>query len=193
MPVVRISDATLAGIRTLDQWFEAGTPSAVIDRLVREGMEKYDLEVERPNDTPSYLAPAEGGHNIPHLFTETPGLTHTKCIDARVDGMQLANPKWSSILIAAIAAVKSRGHTGRDLASALQINASPSRLESNGYKFYPNIGISVQGQSAPDAWREAARLAEKFDFDISVEFVWREKEGAAFPGQVGKMTIGKAE
>jgi hypothetical protein len=46
----------------------------------------------------------------------------------------------------------------------------------------------VQGVDAHDAWRIAYGLARKLSLPVEVIFEWRDKEGAAHPGEIG--TIG---
>jgi hypothetical protein len=60
----------------------------------------------------------------------------------------------------------------------------------DGYKFYPELGISVQGQSAMDAWKEVSRLAQKFRIPVEVRFQWRDNDKAQHPGKVGVIRAG---
>ncbi|QDI78112.1 hypothetical protein R2C4_15915 [Leisingera aquaemixtae] len=71
----------------------------------------------------------------------------------------------------------------------LNINSKDREYEDQGYKFIPELGISVQGQSAPDAWREAARLAKKWNIEVWVDFVWRDNAKARHPGEHGLMRV----
>jgi hypothetical protein len=51
-------------------------------------------------------------------------------------------------------------------------------------------GISIQGQSAMDAWKEVSRLAEKYSIPVDVRLKWRENEKAQHPGKVGVIRAG---
>jgi hypothetical protein len=59
--------------------------------------------------------------------------------------------------------------------------------------FLPELGISIQGQDANGAWRAACHIAQKLGLQLSATFVWREKEGAAFPGITGRFSIAALE
>jgi hypothetical protein len=56
-----------------------------------------------------------------------------------------------------------------------------------GYSPLPEYGISVQGVDAHDAWRIAFGLARKLSLPLEVIFEWRDKERAAYPGEIGRM------
>ena len=51
------------------------------------------------------------------------------------------------------------------------------------------LGISVQGQDGNGAWRAACHIAQKLGLALTARFVWREKDGAAFPGISGQFTV----
>ena len=67
----------------------------------------------------------------------------------------------------------------------------PSNNGSVSYTYQSHLGISVQGQSAADAWKEVDRLAKKWRVPITVEFMWRQKSKAQYPGKNGLLRSGK--
>ena len=188
MPVVRINDATFADLSTLKTWFGTKTPSETIDRLVREAMEQLGMErSEEPDDV--VPAPSDG----PMQFDTAPGLTFTKPIVVSINGKSLHNPTWSSILVSLIAQVKAKGLLeGKKLSDELAIRSKAEKYEDEGFKYYPELGISVQGQSAADAWKEVDRLAKKWRIPVMVEFWWRQNPKAQYPGKTGVLRSGKA-
>ena len=86
--------------------------------------------------------------------------------------------------------VKAKGFAADQLAKELQVPTKPSAYEDAGYKFYSELGLSVQGQSAQDAWREVSRLADKHHIPVEGEFQWRDNEKAQHPGHVGIVRAG---
>lgn len=58
--------------------------------------------------------------------------------------------------------------------------------------YHADLGISVQGQSAADAWKEIDRLAKKWSIPVSVEFSWRQNPKAQHPGRIGLLRSGNA-
>ncbi|MCF2872935.1 hypothetical protein L0664_17860 [Octadecabacter sp. G9-8] len=175
MPVVRISDAALADLKLISKWLETDTPSKTVEKVVSKMM--VDLGLERDEGE---ILREEGG---------VPGLSFTKVTKATIDGTELKNPKWNSVLIAVIEQVRKKIPSSEALSSHLQINGNEGRLEDHGYKFYPQLGISVQGQSAPDAWREVQRLAKKHSVSVRVGFQWRDNPKAEHPGQNGTLNV----
>ena len=125
-------------------------------------------------------------------FDTAPSLTFTKPMKASIDGELIQNPKWASILNSMIAGLKSKGFEGAKLVRELGIPAKASSYAEEGYRYYPELGISIQGQSAADAWKEVDRLANKHRIPVTVEFVWRQNPKAQYPGKVGVLRAGNA-
>jgi hypothetical protein len=187
MPVVRVSDATFVDLKSIAAWFGTRTPSETIDRIVREAMEQ--LGMERDEEAEGALTTTSSGTME---FKSAPGLAFTKPISASVNGKTIQSPRWASILLATIAQVKSKGVEGDRLVRELHIPAKVERYEEEGFKYYPDLGISVQGQSASEAWKEVERLANKWCVPVSVEFLWRQNSKAQYPGRTGLLRSGSA-
>ena len=187
MPVVRINDATFADLKSIATWFGTKTPSETIDRIVREAMEQ--LGMERDDEPEEVTATTNGG--ALH-FDAAPGLTFTKPLAASVNGKAIHSPRWSSILLTMIGQVKVKGLEGEKLVHELAIPAKAGTYEDEGYKYYSDLGISVQGQSAADAWKEVDRLAKKWHIPVTVEFWWRQNSKAQYPGKTGVLRSGIA-
>lgn len=187
MPVVRINDATFADLSTLKTWYGTKTPSETIDRLVRETMEQ--LGMERDEEPEDIVTNTSDG---PMQFDTAPGLTFTKPLAASINGKALHSPRWSAILLTTIGQVKAKGVEGEKLVRELSIPAKSERHEDEGFKYHPELGISVQGQSAADCWKEVDRLAKKWRIPVSVEFRWRQNPKAQYPGKTGLLRSGNA-
>lgn len=185
MPVVRINDAAFSDIKTLSTWFGTKTPAETIDRIVREAMDQLGLERDDEADG-DVLTSNEGTME----FKEAPGLAFTKPLSAKVNGQTVRNPRWSSILTTMIAEVRNKGLEGEKLVKALNIPARVGKHEDEGFKHYADLGISVQGQSAADAWKEVDRLAKAFSIPVKVEFWWRRNAKAQHPGRTGMIRSG---
>lgn len=187
MPVVRVSDATFADLSALKTWFGTKTPGDTIDRVVRETMEQ--LGMERDNETDEVVATTSTG--AMHFGT-APGLSFTKPLSASINGRSVHSPRWSSILLTMIGQVKAKGVEGEKLVRELAVPAKAERYEDDGFKYHADLGISVQGQSASDAWKEVNRLAKKWGIPVTVEFWWRQNPKAQHPGRTGLLKSGGA-
>lgn len=188
MPVVRINDATFVDLSTLKTWFGTKSPSDTIDRIVREAMEQ--LGIERDDEVGGMI---EVGHDGALMFDTAPSLTFTKPLKATINGKPIQNPNWSAILHFMLGQVKAKGFEGEKLVQELAVPCKAANYEDDGYRYYPELGISVQGQSAADAWKEVDRLAKKWRIPVNVEFIWRHNPKAQHPGKAGVLRSGLAQ
>jgi len=145
------------------------------------------LGIERDDEPEGIVGSTSDGAMV---FDTAPSLTFTKPTMAIVDGKKLPNPNWATILQAMIARIKSSGIEGEKLVSELAIPTKANIYEDDGYKYFTDLGISLQGQSATDAWREVNRLANKWRIPVKVEFVWRQTPKAQYPGKSGVLQAG---
>jgi hypothetical protein len=136
---------------------------------------------------PSDAAPEWGGRVF--SAASPPDLTHTKVLQIKVGGTPLGKVTWNGLLFEMLRRAKSRISNGDDARRLILVNFVSSRKEDEGYRFIPEIGLSVQGQDANSAWRGACHIARQLGIPIEVEFLWRHKDGAAFPGVTGKLSV----
>jgi hypothetical protein len=108
-----------------------------------------------------------------------------------MDGKPLEHGQenWNGLLIAAVRLAKSKAKTVDEFKKMMLANFVVGPKNDNGYRHFPDLGISVQGQDANGAWRGASHIAMTLGVALSVTFVWREKEDAAFPGVTGRLAI----
>jgi hypothetical protein len=120
-----------------------------------------------------------------------PNLTHTKVLTVEVGGKPLDHNQvtWSGLLFAAIRQAKVRVKSPSEFKQLMLVNFVDGQKTDEGYRYLSDIGISVQGQDANAAWKAACTIAQKLGFRLSVNFVWRQKEGAAFPGVTGQLSV----
>lgn len=185
MPVVRINDVTFAHISTLKTWFKTKSPSETIDHIVRDAMEQLGIEHDDETERATIVS-ADGTR----VFDAAPSLTFTKPMKATIDGSTIKKPNWATILHAMMARVKAQGFEGERLVRELGVPSKTASYDDEGYKYIPELGISVQGQSAVDAWKEVDRLAKKWRIPVTVEFVWRQNPRAQHPGEAGVLRSG---
>jgi hypothetical protein len=186
MPVLRINDATFADLKSIAAWFGTKTPSETIDRVVRETMEQLGMERDDESEAdPNATAGAATE------FNTAPGLAFTKVLSASVNGKPIPKARWSTLLLATIAHLKAKGFESDKLVRELHVPAKAGQYDEDGYQFHPDLGVSVQGQSAAEAWKEVDRLARKWRIPVTVEFVWRQNPKAQYPGRTGVIRAGK--
>lgn len=186
MPVVRISDATFIDLKSISTWLGTDTPSKTIENLVREKMDALDLERDMGEEEAAVVV-TEGEATV---FERTPGLTFTRILSAKMGGKAVNKSNWAGLLIEMAKLMQAKGFSGNRLSTEMQIPTKSEVYEEEGYRFHPELGISIQGQSAQDAWREVSRLADKHHIPVEVEFQWRDNEKAQHPGRVGIVRAG---
>jgi len=120
-----------------------------------------------------------------------PSLTHTKVLAIEFCGRPLehGHANWNGLLNAAVRTAKSRAKTAADLKQLVIIPYVDGQKTDEGYRYLPELGLSVQGQDANGAWKAACHIAQKLGLTLTARFVWREKDGAAFPGITGQFTV----
>lgn len=84
-----------------------------------------------------------------------------------VNGKSLHGPRWSAILLTMIGQLKAKGLDGEKAVRELGVPAKPERYEEEGFKYHPDLGISVQGQSAADVWKEVDGIAKKWRIPVT--------------------------
>lgn len=185
MPVVRINDAAFSDLKSISAWLGTKTPAETIDRIVRETMDQLGLERDNEPDD------AVLTNGAVMQFENPPGLSFTKPLKATIAGKNVQSPRWASILLTMISQVKSHtGLAGDELVRELGVPARAEKFEDEGFKYYADLGISIQGQSATDAWKEVARLAKRYRIQVTVEFWWRQNPKAQYPGKTGALRAG---
>ena|ERR1700722_8932722 len=184
MPVIRLSDATFVELKAISTWLGTGTPSETIDKLVREKSNELGLERDADDEPAAAFAHEVMG------FDKMPGLSFTRLVSAKIDGNPIRTVNWANLLVETIAAVKAKGLSGDKLVAELQIPARTRSFSDEGFRYYPDLGISVQGQSAQDAWKEVSRLANKWKISVEVQFQWRQNDKAQHPGRSGLLRAG---
>jgi hypothetical protein len=181
MPVIRLSDATFAELKMISTWLSASTPSETIDRLVREKLDELGVERDEPE---------VGSRPEITKFDKTPGLSFTRLTSAKVGGIAIGKSDWANLLLAVVSKLTAKGLSGARLVSELQVPSRAGEYSEKGYRYYPNLGISMQGQSAQDAWKEVERIANKWGIPVEVGFQWRQNDKAQRPGRAGLLRAG---
>lgn len=120
-----------------------------------------------------------------------PDLTHAKILGVTFNGKKLGRGQdnWNGLLYEAVSVARDRTASDKEFDEVLVVNHVLGDKHDEGYRPIAGTGVSVQGQDANGAWRAVSNIAKQLDIDVSVKFAWREKEGAAHPGETGQMTI----
>ena len=111
-----------------------------------------------------------------------PDLFHTR---ARGTFGSAPFSNWNDLVrIAHIAAFNQVG-SFEQLRNVTHAQIDKGERSDSGYKFVPEIGISLQGVDANHAWQHALRLAKHLKQPLRVTVEWRHNPKAAHPGAAG--------
>ena len=68
-------------------------------------------------------------------------------------------------------------------------NCVTGRKDDEGYRYFKDLGLSIQGQDSNAAWRATHYVASRLGLPLRVTFVWQDNPKAAFPGVSGSFLI----
>ena len=180
--VIRISDSTYEELESMARGFD--TPGNVIDRLL-DFYRKHATTLPKP--PPERCSPPISTQVITPFDPDShPDLTHTKVLDAQF-GNEKATTWMDLVYVAHKYALKQLGSFDA-LKKVSPSNIFKGSLNERGYHDYKDVGISIQGQDSNDSWNNALQLAREANVSIEVPFQWRNKKGAARPGQSGSLS-----
>jgi hypothetical protein len=178
--VIRIPENTYSRLQALAQPF-VDTPASVIGRLL-----DYYEQGHGAGSGNSASSGAKPGASARRFVPEDPPeLSHTRFIAGEVNGLPVRN--WNRLLDEAHRAAIARGVSDKDVVATSLTHAVVGKETDRGFRYLSDINISVQGVDSGSAWKHAFHLAKKYQFALSARFAWRDKPGAAYPGQEGEL------
>jgi len=113
---------------------------------------------------------------------QPPDLHFTKIIQATL-GSQSVN-KWNALVRCAVKQALKNNVSISHL-KELGVRVEKGQKTNEGFRPLTDMNVSVQGVGADKAWYLAWRLAKELNSEIMVGFKWRERAGAAHPGEQG--------
>lgn len=185
MPTITISDATYAKLQRAAKPLvdtEDSVCSRVLDFYLQHSEDALGANgVASSNNNGS----AGGSSAVLRLDPESRQLAHTKLLVAILDGNTLHRPKWNSLMDELHIMARKRLGSFDAVRRVSQANLRQGRYEEDGYKFLPEADLSIQGVDANLACAHSFCLAKAMNISLEVRFEWRDKEGAAHPGETG--------
>ena len=178
MPTITLSDTVFNKLKTISEPF-VDTPETRIARLI-------DDEVERRGALNSKGSSQCPKSDCLHLNIDSPeSLTFTRLLSVTVDGREVPRPNWKKVRdelhITGLKALGSFDALKR--ASGAQLREG--RYEQDGFTYFSEADLSIQGVDANLSWNHILQLARALDWSIKITFEWRNKDGATHPGQRG--------
>ncbi|WP_421860457.1 T4SS efffector SepA family protein [Parvibaculum sp.] len=151
-----------------------------------------DLVINRALDALEQAAPSafplESGER--QIDTRSlPRLTHTKVLNATIEGTPVDRPNWNRLLDEVLRIAARRLRSFEELRKQCPANLAKGRKDTEGFAYLPDLDLSVQRQDANSACRTIVALAQRLGLALDVGFMWRPKEDALYPGEHGRIQI----
>ena len=183
-PLIEISSQTFARLQK-----HAVPLIDNIESVINRFIDHYEGQTGTPVST---VPGSDQQPNIRQFISVSPpDLTHTKILAIEFKGkpFEQGRMNWGSLLLAAIREAKSIAKSVSEFKRLVLVNFVEREKKDDGYKFYSDIGLSIQGQDSNYAWKGVYHIAQTLGLQVQVTFAWREKDGAAFPGIIGQFSI----
>jgi hypothetical protein len=162
------------------------TTLSVIERLA-DFYEQQNQQNGNLRDSAKTANSKRASMEIPHGVRQfdskrPPSLFHTR---VRGEFATTSFSNWNDLLrIAHVHAFKKAG-SFEELRKMTRAQIRKGAYSDEGYKFVPEIGVSIQGVDAGHAWDYALRLAIHLKVPVKAEIEWRHNDKAAHPGERG--------
>lgn len=177
--MVDIPDSTFTRLQQFARPF-IDTPASVIERALDA------LEREVGGKSPSPAANTPSGNFLEFQPNSPPNLTHTRVLAAKFQG-HIVQPKWNSLLRHAHEVAFRKLGNYEKLEEKTIARIHKGAKTDDGFQPLGNLGFSIQGVAANDAWKAVLHLARALGCSVEVEFEWRSKEDAQHPGRRGRL------
>jgi hypothetical protein len=179
MPTITLSDVPFAELKSLAEPF-VDTPESLIAALIH-------AEVLRRGVSPNRNGHSQdaSGDFLRLNPDRHESLAFTRVLSAAVNGRELNRPKWNSLMNHVHVLGLSRLGSLDALRRATGAQLRQGRYEDEGYKYLHEADLSIQGVDSNGAWDHSLALARELRVPIRITFEWRNRDGAAHPGQRG--------
>ena len=156
-------------------------------------VDSYDSVINRALDALEKIKSDSGTSNsLERVLNPAapPNLAYTTVNTIVWKGNRLppAEAYWNTFLLAVIREC-GKHMTKEQIRKLIICNFVTGRKEDNGYKYLDDVGISVQGQDANNAWKATYHILKAIKIPVEVVFTWQDNPKAASPGVVGKFNV----
>jgi hypothetical protein len=133
------------------------------------------------------LATNGANHDGPAPASGHPSLKHTRLLEVAFDGVPIEHPSWNDLAKHAHIVGRKRLGSFEALRAATHANIRNGQYDGPGFVYLKDADVSVQGMDADKAWDSAQGIAKAINARLSAVVLWRDKLGAANPGQTMRL------
>jgi hypothetical protein len=160
-------------------------------------VDTMDSVINRALDALEQIAGTKTGAGAPDRVgvlnpAAPPNLAHTTVKSIELCGRTLkpSETYWNTLFIAVLREGSAKGRSAGELKQLILGNCVTGRKEDEGYRYFKDLDLSIQGQDSNAAWRATYHLASKLGLPLRVTFAWQDNPKAAFPGASGSFVVG---
>jgi hypothetical protein len=135
--------------------------------------------------TTSSAQTSNTGFNLHNM----PSLKHTDLLGGTINGHPLNGKYWNNAVVQMLESAQHKVSLV-EASKQLPVNISEQKKNDQGYTWYEQLGVSVQGLAAHEAAKSILLLAEKYEIPVELDFAWQNKAEAVKPGERGKLIGG---
>ncbi len=176
------------------------TPQVTLESSTIERMKAYaeplvdtlDTVILRGLDAIDILNAKADAPTAERIFNPAapPNLAYTTVKSIVWKGKRLspAEAYWNPLMLLAIRELPK--HMTKEQGRALILCAKVTgKKEDAGYKYIEEMGVSVQGQDANNAWKTTYNILQAIKMPVEVIFAWQDNPKAVSPGALGKFAL----
>ena len=174
MPQVKIKYSTFERLQKFARPL-IDTLDTVIDRAL-DALEEQISTV--PPDSPHPISPQS-----------LPNVTHTKIFKALLEGTPISNPKWNLLVDELLIHAMKQLRDFDLLQKFCSVHIVHGYKNDNGFRYLNEINVSVQSTNAHKACEVLVEATKSLGYEFEVTFMWRDKEGATYPGESASLRV----
>ena len=178
MPDISIQPTTLERLKRLAEPLVDDADAVVcraldaLERLDRKPPDEESLDVDREIRS-----------------SRLPDLTHSKVLSARIGNEVIEKPNWNRLLYRIVVLAMRHEGSFEQLVRTCPAKIVQGKKVDEGYHHLREINASVQGLSAHEACVVLIGTVRRIDISLEIVFRWRDKDGAAYPGETGRLRM----
>ena len=184
MPKVTIEQSTFERLQQYAEPF-VDTPDSVITRALDA---LAQMESDTLPDQTSERQIASADWMLLNADDPLPDLKHTRMLAAAIDSRPV-RANWNNVLRRLLVLALDEMGSLDEVRRRSTVNLVASKKEDEGYQYLAEAGISYQGVNANAAANAAVALAKDIGAALELDFEWRYKPQALYPGKRAQLRL----
>ena len=159
-----------------------------IPKLIEDLIERVEGKKEPEDKKPEKLETVtETKNDIRVLDPEDPSdVKYTEILQIIINGESIGKKSWTNLVNKAIEiAIIDENMSMGELERLTRLNFVKGKKTDKGFQYIRKADLSVQRVEANRALKEAFKIIKELGKEAKVNFRWKNREGASYPGERG--------